>query len=253
MVMDVNADVGEGFPYDDALLRTVTSANVACGFHAGDDATMARTCALAAASGVAIGAQVSYDDRPNFGRVEREVPPALLATQVAVQIAALDRHARLAGSAVTYVKPHGALYNRIVHDQEQARAVVNGVQQAMTLSGAELAVLGLPGSAFLAIAEQAGLRVVPEAFADRAYTPQATLVPRSQQGAVIWDVDAVVARSVQMALGHDIEAVDGSRICVAAQSLCVHGDTEGAAALAAGVRAALESAGITVASFVGDA
>ncbi|GAA2626151.1 5-oxoprolinase subunit PxpA [Streptomyces vastus] len=198
--IDLNADLGEGFGRrrltdDEQLLSFVTSANVACGFHAGDAATMRRVCELAAERGVRIGAQVSYRDLAGFGRRAMDVPPDELAAEVAYQIGALEVFTRAAGARVAYVKPHGAFYNRVVHDEEQARAVVDGV----LLADATLHVLGLPGSRFLEVAEKAGLPVVTEAFADRAYTDEGTLVPRSQDGAVITDPGAVVERSVRLA------------------------------------------------------
>ncbi|MFG3286636.1 LamB/YcsF family protein [Streptomyces sp. NPDC048111] len=248
--IDLNADLGEGFGHwrltdDEQLLSVVTSANVACGFHAGDPAIMRRVCALAAERGVRIGAQVSYRDLAGFGRRAMDVPPGELAAEVAYQIGALEVFARAAGSQVRYVKPHGALYNRVVHDEEQAAAVVEGV----LLAGGALPVLGLPGSRLLAAAERAGLPVVTEAFADRAYTARATLVPRHEDGAVVSDADAVVARAVSMALDGTVVAASGERVAVGAGSLCLHGDTPGAVDLARRVRAALEAAGVEVAAF----
>ncbi|WP_405592428.1 LamB/YcsF family protein [Streptomyces sp. NBC_01190] len=249
-VIDLNADLGEGFGRwaltdDDALLSVVTSANVACGFHAGDPATMRRVCERAAERGVRIGAQVSYRDLAGFGRRAMDVPPDELAAEVAYQIGALEVFARAAGSAVSYVKPHGALYNRAVHDAEQAEAVVAGVRLAGSLP-----VLGLPGSRLLDAAAAAGLGTVGEAFADRAYTAAGTLVPRREPGSVIEDPDAVVARSVELAGDGWVTTRTGERVAVTARSLCVHGDTPGAARLAARVRAALEAAGLRVAAFV---
>ncbi|MFG2720026.1 LamB/YcsF family protein [Streptomyces sp. NPDC048416] len=248
--IDLNADLGEGFGHwrltdDEHLLSVVTSANVACGFHAGDPAIMRRVCALAAERGVRIGAQVSYRDLAGFGRRSMDVPAAELTAEVAYQIGALEVFARAAGSRVTYVKPHGALYNRAVHDEEQAAAVVEGV----LLAGGALPVLGLPGSRLLAAAEEAGLPVVTEAFADRAYTARGTLVSRGQDGAVVSDPDAVVARAVAMAVDGTVVAESGEHVPVGAGSLCVHGDTPGAVDLARRVRAALEAAGVRVAAF----
>ncbi|MEU9064328.1 5-oxoprolinase subunit PxpA [Streptomyces sp. NPDC048430] len=248
--MDLNADLGEGFgrwtlTEDEALLTCVTSANVACGFHAGDASVMRRVCDTAAERGVRIGAQVSYRDLAGFGRRAMDVPADELTAEIAYQIGALRVFAEAAGSTVSYVKPHGALYNRVVRDEEQAAAVVAGV----LLAGGRPAVLGLPGSRLLAHAEAAGLTPVEEAFADRAYTPQGTLVPRGQAGAVVHDADEVVRRSVGMAVQGAVTGVDGSRIAVAARSLCVHGDTPGAAALALRVRTALEEAGVRVRAF----
>jgi UPF0271 protein len=249
-VIDLNADLGEGFGRwtltdDEALLSVVTSANVACGFHAGDPSVMRRVCDLAAERGVRIGAQVSYRDLAGFGRRAMDVPPDELTAEVAYQIGALRVFAEAAGAEVAYVKPHGALYNRTVRDGEQARAVVEGVR----LAGGELPVLGLPGSQLLRVTEELGLRPVREAFADRAYTPEGTLVPRREPDAVIEDADAVVRRSVAFAVDGGVEAADGSQVAVGARSLCVHGDTPGAAAIAARVRVALEGAGVKVGAF----
>ncbi|MDT0572455.1 5-oxoprolinase subunit PxpA [Streptomyces sp. DSM 3412] len=248
--IDLNADLGEGFGRwtltdDERLLSVVTSANVACGFHAGDAVTMRRVCELAAERGVRIGAQVSYRDLAGFGRRAMDVPPAELAAEVAYQIGALEVFARAAGSRVSYVKPHGALYNRVVHDERQAAAVVDGV----LLADATLPVLGLPGSRLLELAEAAGLPTVTEAFADRAYTDQGTLVPRGQDGAVITDGDAVVARSVGLAGDGTVTSHSGARITVRARSLCLHGDTPGAVELARRVRDALTTAGVRVEAF----
>ncbi|WP_328539904.1 LamB/YcsF family protein [Streptomyces sp. NBC_00344] len=248
--IDLNADLGEGFGRwaltdDDALLSVVTSANVACGFHAGDPSTMRRVCDLGAERGVVIGAQVSYRDLAGFGRRAMEVPADELADEVAYQIGALDVFARAAGTRVSYVKPHGALYNRTVHDDVQAGAVVAGVR----LAGGGLPVLGLPGSRLLAAAAAAGLAPVPEAFADRAYTAQSTLVPRSLPGAVVHDPDAVLARALSMARDGSVTAITGERLQVRARSLCLHGDTPGAAALALRVRRELLAAGVTLESF----
>ncbi|OIK07510.1 LamB/YcsF family protein [Streptomyces monashensis] len=249
-MIDLNADLGEGFGRwtltdDDALLTVVTSANVACGFHAGDPSVMRRICDLAAERGVRIGAQVSYRDLAGFGRRAMDVPADELAAEVAYQIGALRVFARAAGAEVAYVKPHGALYNRTVHDAEQAAAVIAGVR----LADGALPVLGLPGSRLLAAAADAGLIAVPEAFADRAYTPEGTLVPRREPHAVVTDEDEVVRRSLALALDGAVRTADGTSVAVAARSLCVHGDTPGAARIAARVRAALDAAGVEVGAF----
>ncbi|MFD3587471.1 LamB/YcsF family protein [Streptomyces sp. NPDC058683] len=248
--IDLNADLGEGFGRwrltdDEQLLSVVTSANVACGFHAGDAATMRRVCELAAGRRVTIGAQVSYRDLAGFGRRAMDVPSGELAAEVAYQIGALEVFARAAGARVAYVKPHGALYNRVVHDEEQAAAVVDGV----LLADASLPVLGLPGSRLLELARKAGLPAVTEAFADRAYTDEGTLVPRGREGAVVSDPEAVVARSVELARSGAVTAHSGARIAVRARSLCLHGDTPGAVELARRVRTRLTEAGVTVAAF----
>ncbi|MEV5905701.1 5-oxoprolinase subunit PxpA [Streptomyces sp. NPDC052127] len=248
--IDLNADLGEGFGRweltdDERLLSVVSSANVACGFHAGDPVTMRRVCDLAAERGVTIGAQVSYRDLAGFGRRAMDVPPAELAAEVAYQIGALEVFARAAGARVAYVKPHGALYNRVVHDEEQAGAVVDGV----LLVGAALPVLGLPGSRLLERAREAGLPAVTEAFADRAYTEEGTLVPRGRAGAVVTDPDAVVERSVRLARLGQVTSHTGSSIEVHARSLCLHGDTPGAVELARRVRRGLEESGVRVEAF----
>ncbi len=249
-VIDLNADLGEGFGRwaltdDERLLSVVTSANVACGFHAGDPSTMRRVCATAARRGVRIGAQVSYRDLAGFGRRAMDVPPRELADEVAYQIGALRVFARAAGADVAYVKPHGALYNRVVADEEQAAAVVAGT----VLAGGGLPVLGLPGSAVHAAAGAAGLPVVAEAFADRAYTARGTLVPRGTPGAVLEDPQAVVERAVRIAREGRVASLEGPDVRVPARSLCLHGDTPGAAGTAERVRAALESAGVRVEAF----
>ncbi len=248
--MDLNSDLGEGFGHwtlgdDDALLGVVTSANVACGYHAGDAPIMRRVCERAVGSGVAIGAQVGYRDLPGFGRRFIEVEPEALTQDVIYQIGALEAFARVAGSGVRYVKPHGALYNAIVHHEEQAAAVVRAVVDY----DRTLPVLGLPGSAFLRLAAEAGLTVVHEAFADRAYTPQGTLVSRRLPGAVLHDAGEIARRCVAMATGEPIADVDGGRLSLQPQSICVHGDTTGAVQIAQQVQQALTRAGVTLAPF----
>lgn len=250
--VDLNADLGESYGAvvrgDDAsMLDIVTSANVACGFHAGDALTLQRTCALAAERGVVIGAQVGYRDLAGFGRRFLDIEPHDLTNDVLYQLGALEAFARVAGTQVRYVKPHGALYNAIVHHEAQAAAVVEAVRRY----DPSLPVMGLPGSAWLRLAEEAGLTVVPEAFADRAYTPEGTLVSRREPGAVLHDPDEVAQRCVRLATRGEVEAVDGSVVPVHAASLCVHGDSPGAVAMARAVRARLEAAGVTVAPFVG--
>ncbi|MEU3713542.1 LamB/YcsF family protein [Streptomyces catenulae] len=250
-VIDLNADLGEGFGRwrltdDDALLSVVTSANVACGFHAGDPGTMRRVCERAAAGGVVIGAQVSYRDLAGFGRRAMDVPADELADEISYQIGALEVFARAAGARVGYVKPHGALYNRCVHDAEQAAGVVAGVRAA----GGSLPVLGLPGSRLHEAARAAGLPVVEEAFADRAYTAEGTLVPRREPGAVVEDPEEVVGRALAIARDGAVRSHGGTPVTVRARSLCLHGDTPGAAALARRVKAELAAAGVTVRSFV---
>ncbi len=250
MRIDLNADCGESYGAwtlgdDEALLGVVTSANVACGFHAGDPTTLRETCSAAVERGVAIGAQVGYADLRGFGRRPLDVPAADLTADVIYQIGALQAIARSVGGTVDYVKPHGALYNRIVEDEGQAAAVVAGVRACAP----GLPVLGLPGSAFLARAEAAGLRPVREAFADRAYLPSGALVPRSQPGAVLHDPDEIAARVLRMVVDGTAEAIDGSEVALAPESVCVHGDNLSAVAVARRLRTVLNGAGITVARF----
>ncbi|MEU4803474.1 5-oxoprolinase subunit PxpA [Actinosynnema sp. NPDC023587] len=247
---DLNSDLGEGFGIwrlgdDNALLDVVTSANVACGFHAGDPSTMRRVCARAAERGVAVGAQVSYRDLAGFGRRFIDADPTELADEVLYQIGALEACARAAGTKVSYVKPHGALYNATVHHDRQAEAIVNGVQ-----AFGELPVLGLPGSRLLHHASRAGLRAVREAFADRAYTPEGTLVPRTQPGAVLTDTQAVLEQVLRLARHGELVAITGEVIATEVDSICLHGDTPGAVEHARSVRRALTDAGVTVGRFV---
>jgi UPF0271 protein len=248
--IDLNSDLGEGFGHwalgdDDALLQVVTSANVACGFHASDASIMRRVCDDAVRHDVAIGAQVGYRDLPGFGRRFIDIEPEALTQDVIYQIAALDGFARVAGSRVRYVKPHGALYNAIVHHEEQAAAVV----RALVDYDSTLPVLGLPGSVWLHRAEEAGLTVVHEAFADRAYTPEGTLVSRRLPDSVLHDEAAIAARCVAMATGDTIEDIEGGTLALSPGSICVHGDTPGAVEIARGVRDALTRAGVTLSAF----
>lgn len=250
MTVDLNSDLGEGFGQwtlgdDDALLGVVTSANVACGYHASDASIMRRVCQQAVASGVAIGAQVGYRDLPGFGRRFIDVEPAALTQDVIYQIGALEAFAKVAGSRVRYVKPHGALYNAIVHHEEQAAAVVRAVADY----DATLPVLGLPGSVFLRLAADAGLTPVAEAFADRAYTPEGTLVSRRLDGAVLHDPAEIARRCVAMASGDLIADVDGGPLVLHPDSICVHGDTRGAVEIARRVRDALTAAGVELTPF----
>ncbi len=249
--MDLNSDLGEGFGHwtlgdDDALLGIVTSANVACGFHASDASIMRRVCERAVECGVAIGAQVGYRDLPGFGRRFIDIEPQALTQDVIYQIGALEAFARVAGSRVRYVKPHGALYNAIVRHEEQAAAVV----QAIVDYDPTLPVLGLPGSVWLRRAEAAGLTGVREAFADRAYTPEGTLVSRRLAGAVLDDADEIARRCVAIAMGEPIADAEGGSLTVTAGSICVHGDTAGAVDIARSVKDALATAGVNVAPFV---
>lgn len=245
ITIDLNADLGEGVGDDEGLLGVVTSANLACGFHAGDPATMRSVCEAAVHRGVAVGAQVSYRDREHFGRRFLDVPAPELEADLLFQLGGLDAVARSCGTRVAYVKPHGALYNAVVTHELQASAVVAAVQEY----DATLPLLALPGSRVLEVALAAGVPTVVEAFADRAYRPDGTLVPRTESGAVLTAADAVVAQAVRVATAGEVVAVDGAVVRVAARSLCVHGDTPGAVDLATQVRAALVGAGVVVAAF----
>lgn len=249
--IDLNADLGESFGVwvlgdDAAMLDIVTSANIACGFHAGDALTLQRTCAMAAERGVVIGAQVSYRDLAGFGRRAMAMDPAELSAEVIYQLGALDGMCRVAGTRVRYVKPHGALYNVAAVDDDQAQAIVT----AVGLYDPTLPILGLPGSRLLAAAREAGLIGVPEAFTDRAYLPDGRLVPRNQPGAVVHDPAAVAARAVELVTTGHVRAIDGSMIEISAESLCTHGDSPDAVGMARAVRTALEGAGVTIRSFI---
>lgn len=230
---------------DDALLEVVTSANVACGFHAGDPDILRRVCARAAERGVSVGAQVSYRDLAGFGRRMMDVAPDTLTNDLLYQIGALDAFARVAGTRVRYVKPHGALYNRTVADEGQAGAVI----EAVALYDRRLPVLGLPGSALLRQAAAAGLVAVPEAFADRGYTAAGTLVPRTEAGAILTDPARAAERMVRLVTTGRVRSVAGTDVAADAQSICVHGDSPAAVAMAAAVRSALAEAGVALRPF----
>jgi UPF0271 protein len=249
--VDLNADLGESYGRwvlgdDGAMLALVTSANVACGFHAGDPATLLRTVRAAAARNVVIGAQVSYPDLSGFGRRFIDMAPEDLTAAVLYQIGALDGLCRAAGTSVRYVKPHGALYNTAVHHEGQAAAIV----AAVAAYDVSLPVLGLPGSALLRHAERAGLRSVPEAFADRGYAPNGTLVPRDRPGALLDDPAVVAERVLRLVTDGSVRAVDESEVVVHAESVCLHGDSPGAVAMARAVRDRLAGAAVTVRPFV---
>ncbi|AEF39105.1 LamB/YcsF family protein [Hoyosella subflava] len=248
--IDLNCDLGESFGIwalgdDAAMLPLVTSANIACGFHAGDARTLLITCQRAVDHGVRIGAQVSYRDLAGFGRRFIEVAPDELTADVLYQIGALDGLARVAGDRVRYVKPHGALYNAAVHHEEQAAAVVDAVAQY----DRNLPILGLPGSALLRLAADAGLRTVTEAFADRAYTAHGALVPRREPGAVLSDATEIAARAYTMVTTHQVVAEDETVLDLHPESLCVHGDTPGAVEIAAMIREKFDAAGVVIAPF----
>lgn len=247
-IVDLNSDLGESFGAwtmgdDAAMFPLVSSANLACGFHAGDATTMLAACRAAASHEVAIGAHPSYRDLAGFGRRDMEVPAEQLHADVLYQVSALAGLAAHAGGAVRYLKPHGALYNRIAVDLEVAEVVADVAR------GVGLPVLGLPGSAIETACRQAGVRFVREAFVDRGYLADGTLAPRGLAGALVTDPHEAAARAVRMVVEGTIEAVDGTELSVRAESLCVHGDTPGAVAIAIAVRAALDDAGVEVAAF----
>jgi UPF0271 protein len=248
--IDLNADLGEGFGVwhlgdDDAMLGIVTSANVACGFHAGDPAGLLRVCRLAAERGVRIGAQVSYRDLAGFGRRFIDIAAEDLLADVVYQIGALQAIAHASGSTVSYVKPHGALYNTIVTNREQAAAIVAAVR----LVDSTLPVLGMAGSVFFDEAARHGLRTVAEAFADRAYRPDGQLVSRREPGAVLHDPAAIAERVAAMVTSGRVTAIDGTQIAVSVESVCVHGDSPGAVQIATAVRDQLKAAGTDIRSF----
>ncbi|AGP30204.1 LamB/YcsF family protein [Corynebacterium terpenotabidum] len=250
-VIDLNSDLGEttdgvAVADDHAMIQLVSSANVATGFHAGDPHSIADTVKAAAARGVTVGAHIGYNDPTNFGRIPREINPARLADEVLYQIGALDALARRYGTEVRYVKPHGALYNTIVHHEAQAHAVIDAIHAFST----DIPVMLLPGGVAVDIAERKGLRVIREAFADRNYNPDGTLVSRTLPNAVIPDPEFVAARVRQVAEDGSITAVDGTVLTVHAESVCVHGDSPGSVALAQSIVAALAEDGIGIRSFL---
>ncbi|MCP2194404.1 LamB/YcsF family protein [Williamsia deligens] len=249
--VDLNADLGEGFGVwtlgdDPAMLSVVTSANIACGFHAGDPAGLRRVCAAAVAAGVRIGAQVSYPDRVGFGRRFVDVGHDDLVADVVYQIGALDGIARSVGGRVEYVKPHGALYNTIVTHEGQAQAVVD----AVAALDRTLPLVTLPGSVAAATARDAGVRVIAEGFADRGYRADGSLVPRSERGAVLGDTAEIAERVVEMVTTGRVSAVDGTVVTVDIDSVCLHGDTPGAVDHARAVASALRDAGVELRSFL---
>lgn len=244
--IDLNADLGEtvdGVPTadDEAMFALISSASVACGGHAGDASAMRESVARAERFGVSVGAHPSYPDPANFGRVAFAMEPDALAASVAGQLAALSD----AGADLRYVKPHGALYHAVTTDPAQAAAVARAVADRSEALGRALPVLGLGGEIALAAAS-AGLPFVREAFLDRGYLPDGSLVPRTLPGALLDDPDEVAARAVRLAREGVVESVDGSLVRADAASLCVHGDTPSAVTMARAVRAALDAAGVEV-------
>ena len=251
--IDINSDLGESFGAwrmgdDAAMLDIVTSANVACGFHAGDPAGILQTLKAAAEKNVTIGAHVSYPDKVGFGRRNMDVASDELTADVIYQIGALQALAKAAGTSVRYVKPHGALYNTIAHDRRQAMAVI----EAIRAIDPALVLVALAGSPLIELARSEGLQCVAEAFADRAYTPKGTLVSRREPGAVLHDPVLVAQRMLRLVQSGSIEAIDGSLVRIEADSICVHGDSPAAVEMARELRRVLEHANTSLQPFVGE-
>ncbi|HZI81927.1 MAG TPA: 5-oxoprolinase subunit PxpA [Vicinamibacterales bacterium] len=249
MQIDLNADVGESFGAyrygdDEGVMPSVSSANIACGFHAGDPAVMRSTVLLATRHDVGVGAHPGFQDLLGFGRREMQVGTAELESLVAYQIGALAAIAAAEGTRLGHVKPHGALYNMAARD----RAMADSIARAVRAVDASLVLFGLSGSQLIASGERAGLRVASEVFADRGYLPDGSLAPRGTPGAVLAGAAEVAKRAVEMASGRTVTALDGSGVSVRADTICIHGDTPGAAALARAVRDALTAAGIDIVS-----
>jgi len=240
--IDLNADVGEGCGQDAALMPLISSANIACGIHAGDNDSMGEAVALALEHGVAIGAHPSFPDREHFGRREMQLGARELQQCIAAQIESLASVAQKQGTQLRHVKPHGALYNMAARDPELGETVVTAIRSV----DPSLLLFGLAGSALLAVAERLGLRAISETFADRAYRADGSLLPRNQQGSVLHDETAVTARAVAMVQGGVVIAVDGSRVAIRADTICLHGDSPGADVMAMRIRDAFAAAGIRV-------
>jgi UPF0271 protein len=249
--VDLNSDLGESYGAwkmgdDAALLGVVSSANIACGFHAGDPAGLLKTVRNAAERNVAIGAHVSYPDRVGFGRRDMDVTSEELIGDMIYQIGALQGIAKAAGTTVRYVKPHGALYNHIATHERQGLAVI----KAIKLIDPSLVLMGLAGAPILRLARAEGLQVVAEVFADRGYTPEGMLVSRREPNAVLHDADAVAERMLNFVRTGTVAAVDGSEIRIEAESICVHGDSPGAVTMAQTIRHIFERNGVSVKSFL---
>jgi UPF0271 protein len=249
MRIDLNSDLGESFGawamgQDEALMDSITSANVACGFHAGDPGVMRQTLALAKDKGVAVGAHPGFPDLVGFGRREMKATPAEVHDLVLYQVAALAGMAAAQGLGLQHVKAHGALYNMACKE----RSLADAIARAVAAFDRSLILFGLPNSELVRAGAAAGLTVAAEVFADRAYERDGSLTSRNKPGSVIHDEDAVVERAVRMVKRRDVVAVDGSVIALQADTICLHGDTPGAAALARVVRRGLESAGVVIAA-----
>lgn len=245
MRIDLNADLGEGMD-DAAILPFLSSANVACGLHAGSPALMERTVALSLERGVRVGAHPGYADRESFGRRDVDLPLDEVESLVLYQIGALDAFVRSRGAQLSHVKAHGALYNRAARDEGLARAIAAAARRHRS----SLVVVGLAGSAQLSAARAEGLPSAGEAFADRRYLPDGALMPRARPGAVLHDPAEAAAQAVRIAREGEVVAEGGARVRVVAQTICLHGDTEGAVEIARAVRGALERAGVAVAPLV---
>lgn len=242
MQIDLNADLGEGCGNDEALLALISSANIACGWHAGDAATMVQTVQWALARGVAIGAHPSYPDRENFGRTEMQRDPEHVYADVLYQIGALDAIVRAQGGKLHHVKPHGALYNQAVRDPTLARAIVRAVRDF----DPDLVFFGLAGSQMIDIAKEAGLRVRQEVFADRGYNPDGTLVRRGTPGALHEDEEVALNQTLTMVREQRVRAIDGSWVPIQAETVCLHGDGAHALAFARRIRERLGAEGIAI-------
>ena len=242
MQIDLNADLGEGAGNDEALLGLVSSANIACGWHAGDASTMRQCVRWAIEHGVAIGAHPSFPDRENFGRSTMHLPPEEIVAGVLYQVGALAAIVKAEGGTLAHVKAHGALYNQAVKEPELAAALVDAVRRF----DPSLRFFGLAGSGMITAAERAGLKPVEEVFADRGYMPDGSLVPRSQPGALIEDEEQSLAQTLSLVRDHQVTAIDGSIVAVNAQSVCLHGDGAHALAFARRIRSTLEREGIAV-------
>ena len=242
MQIDLNADLGEGAGSDEELLQLVSSANIACGWHAGDASTMRQCVRWAIDHQVAIGAHPSFPDRANFGRSTMHLPPEEIVAGVLYQIGALAAIVKAEGGTLAHVKPHGALYNQAVKEPELAAAIVDAVRRF----DPGLRFFGLAGSGMISAAERVGLKPVEEVFADRGYMPDGSLVPRSQPGALIEDEEQSLAQTLSLVRDHQVRAIDGSLVAVNAQTVCLHGDGAHALAFARRIRATLEREGIAV-------
>ena len=248
--VDLNCDLGESIgsdtlEHDALIMRSITSANVACGFHAGDATVMRDTSRLALEHGVAVGAHPGFPDRAGFGRRPRDASPSEVEKIVADQVAALSGVVAAEGGRLRHVKPHGALYNMAAEDRRLADGVARGIASV----DANLVLFGLSGSCLLEAGRAAGLVVAAEVFADRAYDRHGRLVSREIPGAVIDDTSTVLTRAVEMVIEGQVAAMTGETVALTAETICVHGDTKGAADLAAAIRRGLDAAGVEVAPF----